>query len=117
MPSSSAIAASKSLIVGSMSSRHCRVDGALFKRHADGVTRTHRRSVTNDTRTGSVPGHRVAAAEYREGTQPFDSRGQSAESRLQDAEPPPSGGGELRVARHQPRAHGGEPMTRIELIE
>ena len=73
--------------------------------------------MTNDTRTGGVPGDRVTAAEHGERTEALKAGGEAAEVALRRRDAAAGGRRQLRVARHQPRTDGAETMARIELIE
>ena len=65
----------------------------------------------------AVPGNGVAAAQYGERAQPFDARRERAKPALHHREAASHRRLQLPVFRDQARAHRGEAMTRIELIE
>ena len=136
MPSSSAMAASKSLMVGStdvayapparrrrsasrcsMHRVHGGFEGPAFKGHVDPISGVERGCVPNDTRSRGVPRDRIAAAEHGQRAEPLDARGQRADPPLRDGQAAPHGRLQLRLSRHQSRANRAKPMPRIELIE
>src|SRR5688572_6675830 len=133
MVSSSAIAASKSLIVGSaidladvapplgarslLDFRHRRAERAAFERHVHFVTWFERRCLTNDTRSGSVPCNRVTAAEHGKGAQPLDTGRQRTETVLQGRDPAPHRGLEPTIACDEASANRAKAVTRIEGVK
>src|SRR5687767_5600530 len=98
------MAASKSLMVGSLTIRTHSVYGGVEATALDGdghrVAGFERRSITNNTRSRAVPGHRVAAAEHRERAQPFDACRQRTEAGVLDGEAAPDRGAQLAIASH-----------------
>src|SRR5215203_2569144 len=90
---------------------------ALLENDIDAISDDKCRCVTNDTRMRSVPGHGVAAPEYRQWAQAVDARGQRTDAPLGAGEPAPDGCLQLRFARHQARADRAKAVPRIELVE
>src|SRR5688572_30945857 len=95
MPSSSAMAASKSLMVGSIP--YLAVQLAAVQRDPYAIAGRHRGGVANDGGLVRVPAHRVTAPEHGQRTEAVQARGAAAKARIGGVPEPMHCGRQLAV--------------------
>src|SRR5688572_13817925 len=111
MASSSAIAASKSLMVGSVDMT---VQLTLVERDVNAFAGGHTRRLADDRGVVRVPAHGVAAPEHGKRAETLEPRRAATETRIAGVHPPRDRGGQAPVDRREPRAHLSEAATQVE---
>src|SRR4051812_35281198 len=114
--SSSAMADSKSLMVGSMSF-YPAVDLAVGQCHVDAIPRRDAGGAADDRGALLVPAHSIAATEYGEGAEILEASGEGAEARVGAQARALGRRGEARVGAAEAAAHRGEMPRQVALLE
>src|SRR5262245_54132670 len=115
--SSSAIAASKSLMVVSDTPFHLTRQLAALDGYGDAIAGGHARRVANHLRAIRIPAHGVASRQHPEGTQAFETGDRRAESRIERMATAIEYCRKSTVAGNQPGAESGKAATQIERFE
>src|SRR5262249_53067582 len=115
MVSSSEIADSKSLIVGSMTilSAHVALELSFLQGDADAVARLHGRRTPDDYRPVRIPADRVAARKYAERAQVLERAGQRGETSLRLMTGAPGRRAQPASSVGQPRPDSCEVSSQI----
>src|SRR5687768_39496 len=115
--SSSAMAASKSLIVESISFHHFTFQLALRQRHAHAVACLHFRRLSNDARSRLIPHNGITAAENCERAEAVEPRGAGMQSRFGAMAAMNGGRAQRAVHADEPRTYRSQAPAHVVLLQ
>src|SRR5690349_281111 len=117
MASSSALADSKSLMVGSMSAADLAVQFSFVQRDAHVIAGADRAGVADDCRALVIPAHRIAAREHAERAEAFEPAGGAGEPRVSTFDGASATRGEPAIRRFEARADEAKAAPDVARFE